>query len=463
MSLECSTTRDLLFELRHGRVEAPMRKEFAGHLEECEACREYVDKVDRMLDEALIWEPARDRRIDRERIFQGVEAAVAPSAVVALEDRSSREGKQGEERDPSYKEEPEIFREREKMPRGRARRVWPLVAAVVLVVAWAVEGSLIDDSSTQEGNEVVANAEDGGEKGDAGALESQDEPQYLSGERLGVANHVKLFPTEGARWRVDSTQEGLELLVVSGEVTVEFLPRADEALRFSYPGGRGQVVGTVFYIDGDRSEVGVITGAVQMETPEGEYVDVEADQAWREGGHVAIEAPRREAIAALVDLEEHQAQIAALERARETKRAQNEPSGASEEGRAVSQPMAVNSGTERRSRTETGERAVQVEDAGPARLQLNAERAVRRRDFEQAAMHYEALLGVLPAADRAARSVRLDLARLYQRHLNQPERTLEHLRFFVETWPEDSVTPQAMAEICRLSVESEEEIHCRRR
>lgn len=106
-----------------------------------------------------------------------------------------------------------------------------------------------------------------------------------------------------------------------------------------------------------------------------------------------------------------------------------------------------------------GEESV-VERPGPLALRLNAERALRDGEFSAAAGYYEELLGVLSERDRNGGSIRLNLARIYHVHLEDGERAAEHLRIFAATWPEDPVTPQALAEICQLAP-SEDDGHCR--
>ena len=98
---------------------------------------------------------------------------------------------------------------------------------------------------------------------------------------------------------------------------------------------------------------------------------------------------------------------------------------------------------------------------GPATLRLEAEEAMRRRNFSGAAGHYEDLLRLLGPRDRAAATVRLDLALLYYRQLGDERRAIEHLTYFADTWPDDMAAPIAISELCRLLGESRAQSdHC---
>lgn len=105
---------------------------------------------------------------------------------------------------------------------------------------------------------------------------------------------------------------------------------------------------------------------------------------------------------------------------------------------------------------------IKEDKPGPLRLRMMAEKALRERDFARAAHHYEELLEILPPRDRAAGLIRFDLARIYRRHLHSPEQSLAHLRYIIHTRPDDTITPQAIIELCRLKEDPGEEPLCRR-
>jgi hypothetical protein len=90
------------------------------------------------------------------------------------------------------------------------------------------------------------------------------------------------------------------------------------------------------------------------------------------------------------------------------------------------------------------------EQARRAELLESGRRAMAARDYAEAANHYEALLGEMPGTDPASMTIRLDLARLYRQHLDEPERAIGHLRTFVMNRPDDVAAPSAVRELCRL-------------
>lgn len=461
MSMECSTIRDLLFELRQGRVDESLRREFASHLRECKACREYCDKLDRMLDEALIWMPAEEPGINRERIYRGVlgelkgdQSGNDKRATVVLGDVAPKKGSPLRDVSSAREEESGPFAEDwqwDQEATAAVSKKWIFavaVAAMVALISWPMATFLFDssvpDTTVQEGLAIS---------------DGPSEESSRFAEALRVSESVRIHPEEGAQWSLDAARDGWDLRIHSGEVIVEFLPKNEERLRFSFPGGRGEVIGTVFYVDGDHGEVGVLVGGVQVESLQGATVLVEEDQAWREGESVALDLTRRERVGRVVDPDEHRRQVEELRKARQQE--ELELASQSDQRAEVRPVVATNSrGSVPRAATN---QPVEATRPGPARLRLEAEKALRDRDFAQAAEHYEELLKILPPRDRSAGSVRLDLARIYHRNLGDRERTAEHLRFFIETWPDDSITPQALAELCRIAEEPMKEAHCRRR
>ena len=264
MSMGCGDVRELYFELRHGNVDGPTQGELEAHLLRCAACQEHVEKLDTMLDEALLWQPEAEP-LDREALFAGIlgelDEEQAPLVVLAPSPRGERRGRM--------------------LPWLRIT-----LAAAALVVA------------TMSWPKVIL--------------------EFVSGES-----------------------------------------------------------DTIF------KELGAVADVSSEVEPEGFVAGAESE---------VVEA--------------------------------------------------------------IGERP------GPLSLRLNAERALREGSFQEAAGYYEELLGVLPAGDRAGGSIRLNLARIYQVHLQDGARAAEHLRVFAATWPDDPVTPQALAEICLLAP-SVEDRHCR--
>jgi len=102
--------------------------------------------------------------------------------------------------------------------------------------------------------------------------------------------------------------------------------------------------------------------------------------------------------------------------------------------------------------------------ADPRRLRDEAREALRAGDASRAASLYEeALTRLGPAAPEAA-SVRLELARLYASRLGQSGRAVEHLRAFVDRYPEDVAAPSARQQLCRmLGPGAGDDVRCRGR
>ncbi len=86
----------------------------------------------------------------------------------------------------------------------------------------------------------------------------------------------------------------------------------------------------------------------------------------------------------------------------------------------------------------------------PKSLSQQAREAMRRGEHQKAAELYERALSSRGGASRAAASLRLELARLYQTRLGQPARAVGHLRAFLRFHPNDAAAPIARRQLCRL-------------
>jgi hypothetical protein len=91
-------------------------------------------------------------------------------------------------------------------------------------------------------------------------------------------------------------------------------------------------------------------------------------------------------------------------------------------------------------------------DLAPARERVAATEQLQREGrLSDAAARMEALLeeGALPGLE--ATSLRLELARLYERRLGQPRRAAHHLRQFLAAAPDDPAAASVFRELCRLA------------
>lgn len=428
--IDCTYAQELLFELRHGQIEAQTQTLFEHHLNECSTCRDLGEKLDSMLDEAMLWEPA-GAGFDRDALFESI--------LDRLDD--------GGEQTKTTAVSEIIVADQAQAPLPIFRAALTS-AALILATLALFHLAKSSDLEPDPPPIITAATETTAPKvqSDDTALASDDEALYFE-EVFAISEALRVLPAPQARWSVVATDEGWEMMITKGQILVEFLPRHDqETLSFKLPGAQGQVVGTVFFLDAQTQEVGVVTGEVLVSGDDQNERSVNARQLWHQGQVYPIDDERWSAAVAVVDPDEHQRRLALLREIR--------PNTSAEEPVAKPQP---------RPKPATPQKSTApVPKPGPVRLRMDAEKALRDREFAAAARYYEELLQILPPKDRAAGSIRLDLARIYHRHLHDSTKTLTHLRYFIETWPDDAITPQAIAELCRLEDDPSTEPLCRR-
>ena len=454
--MNCDTARDLFFELRQGRIEAAQQEAFEAHVAQCSTCRDYADKLDSMLDEALLWQPAQEISDDRDSLFDNIVAEIERPAQ------------------PQRSSETERLPERNTDDPGPGRTgglpyligLAAAVAATAAITLFSVQ--LLDSPNLSEEPSL---AESGGDEAQA----VDEVPQMLYGpyedhgqaaEGIRLSEALRVIPEDDARWSLDADGNIWELTARQGTVVVEFLPRhEEESLRVRLPGVTGVVTGTVLYVDAEKTEIGLVTGGVSVSPDGGEPVPLQPRQSWREGQIEDIDDVRWEELHKAVDLEAHERRRQQLQRQHELvaeaelSQSPDEERPAADDGAQRDSPEAVASALideNPSSRDDSNSR-------GPVNLRMKAEKAMRDRQFDQAAQHYEELLEMLPARDRAAGTIRLDLARLYQYELNNRQRTVHHLEIFADTWPDDALTPRVISQLCRLVDEPDDLSRCRRR
>ena len=463
-SMNCDTARDLFFELRQGRVEPDQKISFQEHLQQCSACRDYVEKLDTMLDEAMIWEPAAEPDLDRQELFASIlgelqqpepsnqsdqlNERVSQKSVVSLAARRLPKSSSLEPEEAVFDEDLHRWAELQHRRRHLRTLLISAAAVILLAIAWPL---LLSDLLPEQ---APATAPSSG---------------LDRAERLAISDNLRLFPSPQARWNLSAADSGWEVDLQAGSLVIEFLPSQGEELHFQLPEATGKVVGTVFYLNGDNSEVGVLTGGVQVAPAGGEERLIRDRQAWRGGELIDVDPARWQQLQRLVDPEEHNRLLALATSESSPDLPQKDDSISplatkpTPEARPSPDGAPIRAVSSQQASQPSPATPPKQERPGPTRLRLQAERALRDHDFQRATALYEDLLELLPPADRAAGSIRLDLARIYHRHLDDLESTAKHLRFFVQTWPDDAVTPQALAELCRLVDNPAQEPHCRRR
>ncbi|RDV36315.1 hypothetical protein DV096_19900 [Bradymonadaceae bacterium TMQ3] len=463
------------FDLRRGELSGSDLATLDAHVEHCAGCRNYVERLGDMLDEATIWDPADPVPFDADALFSRIEQTLdAPHTGVTRGD-DARLGSPGEawpaappagER-PAHRLTPtgrigpppsgassKATSSEDDAPNRRsasaAHLIIALAAALVAFLAWPLifSGWVDSPDAPDAANEGVASS---AEAKIAGVADSQTPsaaptPDAAESAPTVELDALRLFASDDARWGISVLEQGWEIEARQGTLVLEFLPDENQTLQVRFPGGEATVVGTAFYVDADQSELGVITGEVVVRGEEGDEEAVLGGSAWAEGVQRPITPTRWESVTTHVDPESHRARQAL---AREAARAHaSTPSSADDLSAAPTRNAGIT--TRPPSTRPTSAKGSTTRAPGPATLRLEAEEAMRRRNFAEAADRYEDLLEVLGPRDRAAATVRLDLALLYYRQLGDERRAIDHLTYFADTWPDDMAAPIAINELCRL-------------
>ncbi|TXD35209.1 zf-HC2 domain-containing protein [Lujinxingia vulgaris] len=471
----CKKIRIDAFDLRRGELSGSDLATLDAHVEHCASCRDYVERLGDMLDEATIWDPADPVPFDADALFSRIEDTLdAPHPGVTRGD-DARLGSPGESwpAAPPTGERPA----HRLTPTGRigpppsgafstatssdddtpARRsasaahlIIALAAALVAFLAWPLIFSGWVDEPHSPSDGVATTADDAPTASDNAATLAGGRPAPAAAEDAESAptlelDALRLFASDDARWGISVLEQGWEIEARQGTLVLEFLPTENQTLQVRFPGAEATVVGTAFYVDADQSELGVITGEVVVREEGGEEEPVLGGSAWAEGRQRPIPPTRWASVTTHVDPESHRARQALAKEAARARASAQPTSDDLADDQAASAPNIRQASPRQTSPENSTARA-----PGPATLRLEAEEAMRRRNFAKAAAHYEDLLEVLGSRDRAAATVRLDLALLYYRQLNDEHRAIDHLTYFANTWPDDMAAPIAINELCRL-------------
>lgn len=489
---KCADIRALLFDYRLGSLDAADCDRVEEHLAECAGCGEHFDRLDGMLEASG---EVTDQVVDSmpfDALFDRISASVA-SPNVAPEDTNTIVHLPAPSRDaaaatrtlteilpPPTMQPPAADAEgpaasvpntigtplassavnevtaredsvsvESSIAVDRPHVAWRLHAAIAL--AAMITGGLVVGLWTA-GEPAAVIEEPVAELAGAVALPQRAQP----------ARAVQIRASDRAVWSLDrrdgvSDAPHFDLTIEAGQVLVEFLPVDGAALSVSAPELSIEVVGTVFLVDTETSDVtvDVLAGAVNVRA-DGETLRVGRGQRATGGRLSAMPAEREASLGEVIDVEAHEAQILVLETLRQA--------GDYEE-RGVEAPHNTRPRVEEREEAPPRPRAptrpaiaappepepaAPVERSEPAPAPSASERANRamaERRWADAARAYEEVV----ADGSATGAVRLDLARLYIRRLRTEERSIPHLRAFVTENPADPASDSALRELCRVT------------
>lgn len=459
----CRDVRKHAYDFRRGELQPAELRKFEDHVASCEACQDYLDRLEGMLDAAATYDFAAG--IDREAVFASVEARLAAPAAAEREDEPApvRTGPgqtvpinrdslfdritqeiTAEQTGQKPAAAPVVNLDKSPLgklasdsdevandegPRRRPVLLYVLAALAAGLVLGLLLPNLLDGEEGAPEQKVAQKEEPPEEPADPPSaplladLSLQPTPADIT--------DVRVFGDPAANWNIKTQGTRRKIELRDGTALVEFVPRKDTSLevvvgdQFTV-----RVTGTVFYASAEEGVVGVVTGSVEVETAEGKTVRLVDGQQWstKEGLHEAPPEAEAEAIR-FVDPAEHRRE---LEQAAKAKT--KEP------------PKRL----EARRPPISREVAATPRDA----LRDSADQALREGRYDVAAQYYERMVAELSAADPSNATLRLDLARIYIKHLDEPARAATHLRRFVEDRPNDPATPSAKTELCRIVSES---------
>lgn len=464
MHRDCDPVRDLAFDYRSGSLSDVEARRVDDHLDSCQPCADYFARVATLLDAPNRVAEEAAASIDADALFAKITQQISiPASGDTLIFGESSEGAHPfadssvdntlkfsaldnaeeydapEETATDWADDTPANLNLDWNSGGRAG--W-FVAAIAAIFAAALAFGLIRETQSNRGEQNPPTLADGGRI----ELPSLSAPSPA----------IELRGTPEARWSLDESGTGQRVLTVSaGAVLVEYVPVDERGLRVHAPGAEFDVVGTVFYVDArdGNTEIGVLTGAVEVgpHRVEGGHVHEHGavrpfasseEDEWTGHVDVAMHEVRLEASATRLEpialhvpeleapevVPEPEVEVAAV-----TPQPEREPRP--EHSRPV-------------ERVERAEDPVEVEPTPePVDLRDAAESAMAERRWQDAATAYESLI----RSGGSSSGTRLDLARLYLRQLDMPDRALPHLRRFVRDNPRDPVTESALNELCRIS------------
>lgn len=449
---DCKHLREQLFDYRRAELSALDAAQFEEEVAACPDCAARTGRLIGLLDLAAeapadVWldTPAEDAAGDPlgDALFASISQrllAVQGADVSSVESKPSPDISPAESREvrlhgplaelgaAANDDDDEVAPRRSFVP-------WLVAAACAALALGAAYklGGAGEVAAPQEPAQIAAKAD--AKPADLGALAAAS----------SAPDAVKVFASEGATWTLEREAQGYVVRLSGGTLLIEFLPGAGESLRVETPDSQVEVVGTVFFVRAKVAQaqeaVGVLAGSVRVKRA-GEQAGrllkrgqgIEADGDVRELEPVTFEQVRPH-----VDLEAHDAALRARADSAAPVKAQQ---GAPAELVKPPEPAVIPDQPIKQAP------APRVETI--AQLRQRATDALAARQYAQAAQDYERILQRTGAASPEAATLRLELARLYMRELNQREPALNHLRAFLKDHPGDVAAPSARRQLCRL-------------
>lgn len=371
---------------------------------------DYVERLQAVMQGAKKAEAEELDSLDRDAIFESIEARLVddgPPVVVEHFD----------------------LPEEEVVVEGSPAWWRPLAAAAALALIFGAVYLVASDENRTGPVSAARNLEKvplQEQKDDV--FERSPEPRMWGTleQRETEVESVTVFADDATNFEMMGQGARRTINLERGTVLVEFVPDEVEELTVRASEFEVRVIGTVFYASRDEARVGVVNGRVEVESSSGVVVELSSGEEWSAAAGVrTMPAEPRARAMKVVDIDEHIDSLARAETRRVARRKQAAP--------------PVHTDREPPTPAETLSRRTE------------ARTAIERGDHAEAARILESVLAELPSGDRAAGSIRLDLARIYINSLNRPQRATVHLRRFVKTRPNDAATPSARRELCRLA------------
>ena len=431
----CRAIRERAFDYRRGELSEEQLAVFVEHLERCEACRDFADRLD------IVIGAARDYDYD-----VGAEKADAMFDEIAGRIGESGSGESGSEESGSEEDEGDV---------PTIGRPWGMyvgvaaAAAVGLIVGAVVLGVWRTEPGSERGavadEQGAGGEESSADEGFAGLQPATEAPASVDGSAgEPVPDNVRVFASKSADWRL-SGEEALTLDVDRGRMLVEFIPNGGQTLRVDAPGYSVEVVGTVFYVsagESDETLAGVVEGEVEVERDSGPSVRLTRRQEVTGGfERREMSGERRRQLESYVDLEAHRRALAEV--AADEPRVEETPDTPATEQKGIGAA---------KGRGPVGAPSDDPSDEGElSQLRRRADRAVGQGFYGRAERQYLDFLDRAPAGHDAVGPVHLDLASLYIKRLDQPAKAVPHLKTFVDRWPEDVAASSARRTLCELT------------
>ncbi len=427
--LTCDNVRSYAFLIRHERLDPVVASEVAEHCSGCVECSAYVGRLDDVLSVAAEMPASVVPKVDADALFGRIMGAIeggsaeytpdasAGSSVSPNGDTELDDGGVSERSDTVAATLPAGTSSRTDGDggagdRGRGVRFGGLMLAAAMLVA--LFAGLFASGILERA------------PGEAAVLQPL---AGLAWESPAAEESATIVPAEGAVWERVTGGVRLE----SGSLVIEYLGVDGRSFVVTTPHREIAVTGTVLFVSvGEATEAGVVVGSIEVRDSDDRQRTLRDGQMI--GGHGVVDVPAETAgvIAAVVDVAGHNAR---LERRREEARTRAEA-----EARAAE---AARLAAERRA-------------AAPARVSEREEVRTSRRERGYAAMRAGEYREAATLLERALRSgeggasLRLDLARIYLRHLGRTEAAVRHLEAFVRSAPNDPASGAVRAQLCGL-------------